>query len=343
MSEENANNLDEGMPQVALLKMITGAWLSQAIYGAASLGVADVIKDGPKTIDEIAAAVNAEPRALYRVLRLLASHGIFEEQPDQRFAQTSYSECLEREAFGSVRAMSILCGEEHYRAWGDIVQSLKTGAPAFDRLYQQSFYDHLNTNPTLNKTFDDAMLNMAILGNLAVSGAYSFAPQTTIVDMGGGHGQLLSAVLNQNPDTCGVLFDTPQTLTGAPEFLASAGIEDRVRCQPGDFFFEAPKGGDYYLMARVLQNFSDEACVTLLRHCREAMSPGAKILVIEMVIPPGNKPFFGKLSDVNMLVMTHGRERTAEEYASLFIAAGLRLTRTIPTESPMSIVEGVLA
>jgi hypothetical protein len=340
MLEENANHLDESMPQVALLKMITGAWLSQAIYAAAALGVADVTKNGAKTSDEIAAAVGAEPRALYRILRLLASHQIFEEQADGRFAQTPYSECLEREAFGSVRAMAILCGEEHYRSWGDIVQSLQTGAPAFDRIYKQSFYDHLITNSTLNTTFNDAMLNMAILGNLAVCNAYPFTEHSTIVDMGGGHGQLLAAVLNQNTDTRGVLFDTAQTLQDAASFLATAGVEDRVTCQPGDFFVEAPKGGDYYLLARVLQNFNDNECITLLRNTRAAMNPGAKMLIIEMVIPAGNGPFFGKLSDVNMLVMTHGRERTKTEYAALLSAAGLRFTQVISTESPVSIIEG---
>jgi hypothetical protein len=343
MSEENANNLDESMPQVAMLKMITGAWLSQAIYAAAMLGVADALKDGPRSIAQLAKEVGAEPRALYRLLRLLASHEIFAEQADGTFIQTPRGECLEKEAFGSVRSMALLCGEEHYRAWGDIVHSIKTGAPAFDHLYQEGFYRYIDKIPRASNIFNDAMTNMAILGNIAVASAYPFPEGGVIVDLGGGQGPLLAAILNQTSGATGVLFDTPQAIAEAGPFLQSAGVEERVTCTSGDFFQEVPKGGDVYILSRILQSFGDEECRQLLQNCKAAMKPDGKVLIVEMVIPPGNQPFFGKLSDVNMLVMTHGRERTKQEYAGLFAAAGMKLSRAMTTESPVSVLEGVAA
>jgi O-methyltransferase domain/Dimerisation domain len=343
MTTDDYNHLDESLPQVAMLKLITGAWLSQAIYAAAELGVADALAEGPKTLEALSLRLGANPPALYRLLRLLASHEIFAEQPDGSFAQTPRGECLEKDAFGSVRAMALVCGEEHYRSWGDILYSLKTGAPAFDRLYTQGFYEYLNSNVRASHLFNDAMSNMAILGNLAVAGAYPFPAQGTIVDVGGGHGPLLAAILNQTPKAKGILFDTPQATSEAHAFLQAAGVEERVACHAGNFFEAVPQGGDIYLLSRILQSFNDEACQKLLSNCRKAMRPGSKVLIIEMVIPPGNHPFFGKLSDLNMLIMTHGRERTAKEYAALLETAGLTFSRLLSTESPMSILEGVSA
>jgi hypothetical protein len=340
MTTEDFNRLDESLPQVAMLKLVTGAWVSQAIYAAASLGIADALKDGPKPLHELATMVGAEPRALYRLMRLLASHEIFAEQSDGSFAQTSRGECLEREAFGSVRAMALLCGEEHYRSWGEIVHSIKTGAPAFDHLYKQGFYDYLLTEQRASNIFNDAMSNMAILGNIAVANAYPFPERSVIVDVGGGHGPLLSAVLNQTTEATGVLFDTPQAISEAGPFLESMGVAERVTCCSGDFFKSVPEG-DIYILSRILQSFSDEDCIKLLANCRTSMKPGGKVLIVEMVIPPGNHPFFGKLSDLNMLVMTHGRERTAVEYGALLKAAGLKLSHVMPTESPVSIIEGI--
>lgn len=335
----NANRLDESLPQVALFQLLTGAWVSQSIYAACSLRVPDQLGDEPTHVDTLARAVQAHPGALYRILRLLASHGIFSEVAPKIFAHTPRSEALKEDAFGSVRPFALLSGEEHYRAWGEVVRAVQTGAPSFDHLYGEGFYARLARDPVLGARFGEAMTGMAMLANLAVAEAYPIPAEALVVDVGGGQGALLAALLNQAEGAQGVLFDLPTVSAAAPPFLEMSGVAERVRCEGGDFFQAVP-AGDILLLARVIQNFSDEEAVAILSNCRRALRPGGKVLIIEMVIPPGDEPFLGKLSDANMLVMTTGRERTEEEYATLFARAGLRLTRCLPTASPASILEG---
>jgi len=322
--------------------------VTQLIHVAATLGVADLLAGGPRSSHELAASLKVDPGALYRVLRALASFGIFEETDPGSFALTDLAGPLRTDVPGSLRASAVLYGEPWWwRAFGDLLHSVRTGQPAFDHVYGQSLFAYLDHAADAAAIFNDHQTNMTRQDATAVVRAYGFRECARVIDVGGGHGALIAAILKACPWTTGVLFDQAAVIEGARQRLHAEGISDRCSCIAGDFFESVPEGGDTYVLKDIVHDWEDDRATALLRNCRRAMlhtpTHGTKMLVVEKVIPPGNAPFPGKLTDITMLVVTGGRERTAREYEALLSDAGFALTRIVPTASPASVIEAVPA
>jgi len=326
---------------VALLQMMTGYWVSQALYVAARLGVADLLADGPRLVEDLAKQTQADAPTLRRLFRALASVGVFTEARSDAFALTPLAALLRTGTPDSMHALAIMYGEEQYRVWGNILHSVKTGETAFNAQFGMSYFEYLAQHPEADRIFNQAMSGYTAQLVHAVVEAYDFSPCRTIVDIGGSYGTLLAAILRGNPAARGVLFDQPHVATAAERHLASAGMADRCTIVSGDFFLEVPSAGDAYLLAQILHDWNDDRCVAILRHCRQAIPAHGKLLVIEVVLPEGEEPSFGKWLDLHMLVMLGARERTAGEYSALFKAAGFELNRVIPTSAGASVVEAV--
>jgi len=326
--------------QRQLQHLLNGSRVTQIIAVAARLGIADALADGPKTAEELAAATGAHADALYRVLRALASLNVFEEVAPRRFALTPLAMLLQADHPNSMRAWAIMSGEEPYRAWSDLLHSVMTGAPAFEHVYGAPRFDYLAQHPEASALFNQSMSENSRRAAAAILAAYDFPKAGTVVDVGGGQGILLTSVLRAHLGLRGVLFDQPQVVAEAMPILEDAGMAERCALVGGDFFSSPFPAGDLYLLRRVLHDWDDKRSVAILRQCAQAMAPGGKALGIESVITPGNEASWAKFLDLQMLVMTGGRERTEEEYRQLFAAAGLRLTRTIPTDGEASLLEG---
>jgi hypothetical protein len=321
--------------------MMTGYWISKAIYVAAKLGIADLLADSPHSAEELAAATQTQAGALYRVLRALASVGIFSEETPNRFALTPLAELLRSDTPDSMRALAIMYAEEQYRAWDDVLHSVRTGQPAFEHAFGMPYFDYFATHPEASQVFNEAMVGWTTQVVDAVVAAYDFSPFGTVVDVGGGHGALLAAILKRNATARGILFDVPHVVEGAEPFLTAAAVANRCTLVGGNFFAEIPAGADAYVLAQILHDWDDERSVAILRQVRRAMPDQGKLLVVELVLPEGNDPFMGKWLDLHMLVLLGGRERTAAQYATLLRAAGFELTRIVPLRTGQSIVEAI--
>ena len=340
--EENPQMMNGLPPPVAMLQLITGGWISQIIYVAAKLGIADLLATEAKSVDELAGETGVEAKSLYRVLRALASLGIFAEGESRRFKQTPGSSCLQSEVQGSMRAMAILFGEDwHYRPWGDVLHSVSTGQSAFKHSFGLPLFPYLAQDEVAAKVFDEAMTSGSAPANDAIAAACDFPLTGELVDIGGGHGSLIRTFLRLNPKLQGTLFDQPSVIEGARPHFEAAQLAERCKLVGGNFFESVPAGGDAYLLKFIIHDWDDEAAIKILSNIRRAVTWRVRILVVENVIPAGNRPSFGKLQDVEMLVITGGRERTEAEFRILFDTAGFKLTRVIATKSSMSIVEGV--
>jgi O-methyltransferase/methyltransferase family protein len=334
----------EMSPAVALRHLSTGFWISKAIAVAAELGIADHLKDGPKTAEELAQVTGVHPGALYRLLRGIASVGVFAEDTQRRFVLTPLAALLVTNDPQSWRAAAIMNGEPWaWRPWGDLLYSVKTGKPAFDHVFGMEFDAYLTQHPDASDIFQSFMQVATAEEAIAVAPVYDFSGSTTIVDVGGGRGALLAAILKANQHLRGILFEAPSVIPDAGPALDAQGVADRCELVAGNFFEMLPAGGDIYLLKWILVSWDDEAAVTLLQNCRRAMRANGKLLVVERIIPPGNEPFFGKLADLNLLVLYRGRHRTEAEYRTLFARASFDLSRIIPTRSPteFSVIEGV--
>jgi hypothetical protein len=341
MTEQPSLSNTDVPSTVAMLQIISGFWISRAVYIVAKLGLADQLHEGPKTAEQLAFITGTHTRSLYRVLRALASVGVLGEDDQGRFTSTPLCETLRSDVPGSLRAFATVeLGEEHYPAWGDLLHSVKTGEIAFDHVFGMDAWEFFAKNPDNAKTFNDAMTGLTLAVNDAVLSAYDFSYIKKLVDVGGGHGSLLSSILNANPSMNGVLFDAPQVVTGAQTRIEDEGLTDRCEIVGGDFFASVPAGADAYIFKWIIHDWDDERSLTILKNCHRAMTEKGKLLLVEAVVPEGNAPHFSKFIDLNMLIMTGGCERTEKEYGMLMEAAGFRLTRIIPTESPMSVLEG---
>ena len=327
-------------PRVALQQLVQGYRVTQMLSVVAKLGIADLLEDGPRTADELAAVSGAHPDALYRVLRALASLGVFEEVEPRRFALTPLAEPLRASHPDSMRSMALYQGDDVYRAWGDLLYSVMTGAPAFDHVFGASHFEYMAQHPEISEPFDRAMSEGSRRVAASVVAAYDFDHMATVMDVGGGHGVLLAAILRAHQSLRGMLFDQPHVVAGAQLVLDAAGVADRCETVSGDFFAAVPPGSDYYILRHILHDWDDERGVAILRTCAQALVPSGKVLVIEAIVASGNEGPQTKFLDLQMLVMNGGRERTAAEYERLFAAAGLRLTRIIPTTSDANIIEG---
>jgi len=326
----------------ALFLMATSYWISQAVYVAAALGVADALQQGPKSCREIAAETGADERALYRLLRALCTIGLIRTAGSGRFRLAMRGRPLVSGAPGSLRAMVVTLGDMHYAAWGHLLQSVRTGGSAFQTVFGAPLFDYLGRDLEAGTRFNAAMTDFSTLVAHAVLLAYDFSNTGWLVDLGGGCGRLLTSIMRMYPALQGTLFDTPAVIAAAERHLEAAPDSDRRSLVPGNFLEAVPPGADVYLLSGVVHDWDDERAVTILANCRASMARKGRVLVVECVVPAGDESSFSTLLDLNMLVMNGGRERTKAEFQQVFAAAGLRMTRVIPTLSPLSIVEGAL-
>jgi len=325
-------------PHMQLVQMGSAYWVSRVVYVAAKLGLADHLADGAKSANELAQITRTHGPSLYRLMRTLASLGILTEGAAECFALTSLGEALRSDAPGSARATILVHGSEwHTVAFEQIMYSVETGEPAMAKVSGLPLFDYLAKNPAEASLFNKMITGLHAGEPSAVAAAYDFSTRSTIVDVGGGTGSVLAAILNQHPRVQGVLFDSPHVVAEAAPLLKA--VQDRIVIQSGDFFAAVPSGGDCYIVSHILHDWHDEQCLQILRNCRRAMKPDGRLLIVEMVLPPGDTPHPGKILDMVMLVLVGGVERTESEYAVLLSKAGLRLRRVMPTASAVSIVE----
>lgn len=335
--------------QAALLQMSFGYMTSQVIGVAARLGIADVLRDGAKTSEELATATGAHAPSLLRLLRALACLGVLVEVEPGRFELTSLGAPLRRDAPNSVRALTMLfCDEAVWTAWGNLLHSVRTGENAFEQAFGIGAFEYFARNPVLSAIFNEAMAEHTRTVAPCVVAGYDFSRFRTIVDVGGGNGTLIAAILEATPGLRGILFDTPAGVEAAGATLEAAGVADRCRIVEGDFFESVPDGGDACVLKSVIHDWDDDRSITILDNCRRAMPADGTLLLVEPVLPPRveSAAITGMvMSDLNMLVVASGRERTETEFQALFTSAGFELTAVTPTLAPTdySVIEGVPA
>jgi O-methyltransferase domain/Dimerisation domain len=323
-----------------LEQMLAGVAMTHSIYAAAKLGIADLLTDGPRNTEELASLAAVDPPSLYRLLRALASVGVFTEIAPATFALTSIAERLKTDAPDSLRAWAIFTGEIAVRCWGELMHSLRTGHPAFESVFGRSIFEHLEAHPDDAAVFDHHQAQGGLALHAAVAAAYDFGAIHTIVDVGGGNGSLAAAILKRHPDVRAAIFDLPHVIERA-RAAAAAHPTQSSRCDyiGGSFFDCIPPGADAYMLSRVLHDWDDNRAATILTNCRRAMHAGARLLVIERIVPHGNEPHESKFIDLNMLIITGGRERTEHEYRALFERSGLQLAQITDTRSQVSVLE----
>jgi hypothetical protein len=319
-----------------LAYLLSGYWQTQTIYVAAKLDIAELLKDGPRTAQELAQATGTNPRALYRLLRALASLGIFAED-EGGFVLTPLAECL---LDPSMEALATVRGEFQHRAWGELLYSVQSGKSAFEKLYGKPIFDYLCDHSETGKLFDLAMTGVHGRETEAMLEAYEFAGIGRLADIGGGNGSVITAILRRYPAIQGILFDLAGVVKRANANIEAAGLEGRCQVMAGNFFEAVPAGADAYLMRHIIHDWDDDKSLTILRNCRQAMGQGGKLLVVEGVVPPGNEPSVSKFFDLAMMVLPGGMERTEDEYRQLFEAAGFWPTRIVPTRTWVSVIEG---
>ena len=331
---------DEPSPRDTLLQMTNAFQVSQAIYVAATLGIADLLEDGPRSVDELAQATGTHAPTLYRLLRALASVGVFIET-DGHFGLTPLAEYLRTDTPGSLRAFVRLIGQEYFwRSWGHLLHSVRTGEPAFGNLYGRSLWEYWAAHPEEDAVFNAAMTSLSSGVVDAVVRSYDFSGIGVLVDVGGGEGALLAAILAANPSLRGILFDQPHVVGSVGALLERVGVADRCEIVGGSFFEAVPAGADAYLLKSVIHDWDDDVTIEILRSCRAAMDDRGKLLVLERVVRPGNDPDPAEFSDLNMLVIPGGQERTAEDFELLYDEARFELRNIIRTGSPYNIIEG---
>lgn len=341
--ENNQTTIPQQMPPDAVLsQMIWGGLMQQCICVAAKLGIPDLLAEKPQTAAELAAQTETHESSLYRVLRLLASAGVFAENSGGKFELTAIAELLRKDAPNSMRDFTIMLGEDWmWHAWLELMHSVKTGEVAHEKVQGMSSFEFFEKNERAGKIFNRAMTNLSRMVVPVIVEAYDFSGAAKIVDIAGGHGFLLAGILKANPHLQGVLFDLPFVIKNAGELLEAEGVKDRVELITGDFFESVPPGADVYLMKHIIHDWNDEQSVRILKNIHRAMNDNGKLLIVEMVVPVGNEPSPSKMLDIEMLIMEGGKERTEKEYRELLAAANFRLTRIVPTRSPYSMVEAV--
>jgi hypothetical protein len=322
-----------------VIHTIWGFMASQALHAASRLAVFDVVRDVPKTARQIAEQSAAREPELLRLLRYLTAIGFLIEDGEGRFSSTPLGALLQSDHPQSLRPMALMYGEPFWwRPWGGLYETVKDGKPAFDRIYGEGLFDYLAHTPADAATFNECMTSGTAVDLRAILAAYDFSDLSRIVDVAGGHGALLVAILDRYPECSGVLCDMPSVIAEAAGLLTSP-VRSRCELIGADIFESVPAGGDAYILKRILHDWSDDDSVRILRNCRHAMVPSGRVLVIEQVIQPSNQPDAAKWMDLNMLVMARGRERTPEEFGALYERAGLRLSRVLAA-GRFSIVEG---
>ncbi|ODQ87339.1 hydroxyneurosporene methyltransferase [Mycolicibacterium flavescens] len=325
---------------VAILEMVTGGWTTQTMYVAVKLGLPDQLAAGPTRADVLAERVGADPDALYRLMRALASKGLLSHRRDDTFALTKVGRSLRSDVPESMRDMVLFIGHQaRWEDWGNLLHSVQTGEPTVQKLRGMSYWDYLEKDRDLAQVFNNAMTATSGITNEIALSQYDFTTFKLIVDVGGGHGLLLSTILRRAPSARGVVYDLASVVSGADATFRSAGLTERCSAEAGSFFDRVPEGGDAYVMKNIIHDWNDADSVTILRNVRTAIAPGGKLLLFEMVLPDRADDFIGFQLDLEMLVTVGGRERTRDDFSKLLQQAGFRLDRVVDTVAPISIIE----
>ncbi len=330
----------------AMLERIAAYWQSQLVFMAAKLGIADALVSGPLTVEEIASRVGAHAPTLKRVLRALASLGIFASDPHGRYHLTRLAQTLRSDHPESLRDFALMLVDDYnWSAWGALEHAVRTGGSAFEHVHGAPAFTWMRRHPEKEKMFSASMASISVMENGAVARSYAFGKLQTVVDVGGAHGHLLVAILRSYVRVRGILFDQPAVVAEAARagYVTASDVTARCRTQAGDFFASVPVGADAYVLKYIIHDWDDDRSIRILENCRKAMSADGRVLVVDHVVAPGNRFDWGKLMDINMMVMLGSKERTKDEFRQLFMRAGLRLKRVIRTGSSLSILEGVAA
>ncbi|TNY36150.1 methyltransferase [Thermomonospora catenispora] len=326
----------------SLLELIQGAVITQAIFAAARLGVADVLADGPLPAEEIAKRVGSDPDATYRILRTLSGYGVFARRPDGRFENTPMSDKLRDDAQDSMRGMALLMGHPLlWEEWGHLISTVETGEPNLPKLRGMEALDFFHATPDYAAVFFHAFGKLSETETDPVLAAYDFSRFRTVVDVIGGRGTLLAGILRQSPETRGVLYDSETATADSPALFKEAGVADRVTIEHGGYFDKLPAGGDAYVLKHILHDFTEDKALTALRNVREAIAPDGRLLVMEYLLPENNRRHLGNIIDLWLMLMLGARDRTLEEYTELLARADLKVTRAVPTSAPISIIEAI--
>ena len=347
MSQDRADSPADISAAQGLLDLVTSSWKTQAAYVAAELRIPDLLADGPRTCDDLAAATRSHPPSLRRLLRALTTLGLCRERDDGSFEITSAGLLLGTGVRGSLRSWTIWWGSQLWPVWGHLLYSVKTGQSARKLLIGTEGFDHLQGDPTAAAVFNQALVELTRLTCRSVVAAYDFSTLRRIVDVGGGYGELLVAILSACPTVQGVLFDLPHTIAGGRRHLQQAGLADRCQFVAGDFFESVPGGADAHVLKSVIHDWDDDCGIRILQNCRRAMTAAGRaagrLLLIEQVLPDrlGTSPAHQSVvrSDLNMLVAQSGRQRTAAEFGDLLKRAGLGVTRIVPAGATFSVIE----
>ncbi len=329
-------------PNERLMQCITGHWVAAATYVAAKLGIADYLADGPKTGDEVAAAVGSHSPSTYRLLRALAALGILQETNAHAFTLTEVGELLQTDHPKSMRSMALFQGADpHWRGWGNLLHTVKTGEAAFADVHGMGFFDYCKTDDDFSEAFNGAMTGMSAAASEAVVDAYDFSGINELVDVGGGHGYLLSRILQKHDQMNGILCDLPHVVEGASAKIEEMGLSSRCELVGVDFFESVP-AGDAYIAKNIIHDWDDVHAVKILSNMRESMEGNGKVLLVEAVITDDNRNSTAIMIDLEMLHATHGgRERTRNEFDDLFRQVGLKLSRVVETQSIFCVVEAI--
>lgn len=326
-----------------VLQMGTGFMQTAALYTAVRLNVADLLAEGPQTVADLAGATGSNEDGLYRVLRALASGGVFAETAPRTFALTPGAEVLRSGAPGGVKELVNWLGNRfHYHVWAELPYSVASGRPAVEQVYGKSAFECFNDMPEVAQDFNTAMTALSSRLSPAVLGAYDFSDIGTLVDVAGGHGRMLCDIAERYPRMKGILFDVESVVEGAREAIRARKLEGRCRAEAGDFFERVPEGGDAYFMQHIIHDWDDEPALKILRNCRGALEGrrNGRLLVVDCVLPEsGAGPNIAHMLDLEMLLMPGGRERTETEFRELFGKAGFEIARIAPTKAPESVIE----
>jgi predicted O-methyltransferase YrrM len=322
-----------------VLGLIGGYQISQAIYAAAQLKLADLIAGGVETSDELAARAGAVPDRVHRLLRSLAAHGLFTQTGPRRWELTPAGHTLRSDVPGSLHAMAVMWNEEHYDAFRGLLDAVRSERPAFDQRFGTDWWSYLSAHPESSAKFNAAMGSIGKKVHAAAVAAADLSSDRYLVDVGGGAGGLTAAFLERYPGLRATILDRPHVLPDAEELLSAAGVRDRVELTPGNFFETVPAGGDVYLLSMILHDWTDEEARQLLATIRRAIPDAGRLLIVDAVLPPGDTPHFGKLLDLTMMAMLTGRERSENEFAALLEAAGFRLVEVAQMAAPTSLME----
>ena len=332
----------QGLSGAHPIQVMANAYMTaRAIYVMAKLGVADLLKGGPRSAAELAEATNAQPVVLHRLLRALAAEGVFHEDVDGRFSLTALGQPLRSDVDESLRAYILMHHETFFSSWVEVMHTVRTGEPAFNKVFGMTRWEFLESNPEAAETFHTAMMQLRRFQDPSLAETYDFSRARLVIDVGGGNGSLLSRILMRYQNLSGILFERESGVAAAK--AGTGGALPRCEFVVGDFFKEVTPGADLYILKRVLHDWKDEQAVSILRNCRRAMTDGGRVLIIESIIGPANERSRAIVQDLVMLLGLEGMERTVSQYAELLVRADLRLEQVLPTPSDLSVLVAVAA